>query len=130
MTPNEERIMGLKVRQLLDSGAHSVDDSIAERLRAAREHALDHQRVGVARLRLTGTGGTLSIHAFSRSARAFAAVAALCMGMAFTYYWNELETADENAEVDSALLADELPIDAYTDQGFTAWQERSGQDSQ
>ena len=52
------------------------------------------------------------------------------MGMAFTYYWNELETADENAEVDSALLADELPIDAYTDQGFTAWQERSGQDSQ
>lgn len=127
---NEEHIFALKVRQVLDAGAHGLDDTLSARLQTARMHALDQQRVGVARLRLAGLGGAISLERFSRSARTFAAITALCMGMAVTYYWNELDTADDNAEVDSALLADELPIDAYTDQGFAAWQQHSGQDSQ
>jgi hypothetical protein len=32
-----------------------------------------------------------------------------------------IEKAAENEEIDSALLADDLPINAYLDKGFQAW---------
>ncbi len=35
--------------------------------------------------------------------------------------WQADEQMNELEDVDSALLADDLPLDAYTDQGFAAW---------
>jgi hypothetical protein len=46
-----------------------------------------------------------------------------------TYYWNAFEQVQENEEIDSALLADELPPSAYLDRGFHAWLERTSDSS-
>jgi hypothetical protein len=53
----------------------------------------------------------------------------LAVGVAGVSVWNEFEKAAENEEIDSALLADDLPINAYLDKGFQAWlSEHSSQD--
>lgn len=116
-----------KIRQALDSGAASLDSSIAARLAKARYNALDHQKVTVAAHSLAGIGSGMEDILLSRSHRMLVAIAALTLGIAGTYYLNAFEPADESDAVDSALLADELPIDAYTDHGFQAWLEHSSQ---
>ena len=62
--------------------------------------------------------------------RTLIAAFALLAGVMFTYYWNNFEQAAENAEIDSALLSDDLPPAAYLDKGFQAWLDRSSQSSQ
>ena len=49
---------------------------------------------------------------------------ALTTGVLGTYYWSELQQIEENEEIDSALLADDLPINAYLDHGFHTWLEQ------
>ena len=49
---------------------------------------------------------------------------ALTVGAVGAYYWNTFDQAVEHAEIDSALLADEVPFNAYIDQGFMAWLEQ------
>ena len=56
--------------------------------------------------------------------RTFLAILALLLGVVFAYYWNAFEQASENEEIDSALLAEELPPNAYLDRGFQAWLEK------
>ncbi len=51
-----------------------------------------------------------------------AAAAVLVLGMLFAGdYVNTARTQAVQGEVETALLADDLPIDAYLDQGFRAW---------
>jgi hypothetical protein len=57
------------------------------------------------------------------------AAMALVIGATGTYYWNAYEQAQEYEEIDSALLADELPPSAYLDRGFHAWLERASDSS-
>ncbi len=121
---NTEAQTALRIRQLLDESCSRIDPSIATRLARGREAALSRQKVSRLSLSLSGFGSH-TLESVPQRARGFAAVAALVLGMAGAYYWNEFQTADENVDVDSALLADELPIDAYTDQGFGAWVEHS-----
>ena len=116
-----------KIRQALDSGAANIDSSIAARLAKARYNALDHKKVAVAVLSLAGIGSGMGNILLPRSPRMLVTIAALTLGIVGTYYLNAFEPADENDAVDSALLADELPIDAYTDHGFQAWLEHSSQ---
>jgi hypothetical protein len=40
----------------------------------------------------------------------------------------EMQRMAELEEVDSALLSDDLPIDAYLDQGFDAWVQNNSPD--
>jgi hypothetical protein len=63
------------------------------------------------------------------SARNLVAIAALLVGATGTYYWNAFEQAREYEEIDSALLADELPPSVYLDRGFQAWLELASSDS-
>ena len=48
-------------------------------------------------------------------------------GTYFYDYWTILQQASEIAELDSALLGSDLPIDAFLDKGFENWLQRSGQ---
>lgn len=51
-----------------------------------------------------------------------AAAAVLVLGLLFAGdYVNTARTQAVQGEVETALLADDLPIDAYLDQGFRAW---------
>ncbi|MFY9329697.1 MAG: DUF3619 family protein [Georgfuchsia sp.] len=112
-----------KVRQALEQGTADLGMSITARLASARNNALDHQKVAAAGLGLAGFGSSMGEVLLPRT-RMLIAIAALTLGLVGTYYWNAFEQADEYEDVDSALLADELPLDAYTDHGFQAWLER------
>jgi hypothetical protein len=63
------------------------------------------------------------------NARKLLAIVALSVGAMGTYYWDAYEESQEYEEVDSALLADELPPSAYLDRGFHAWLERASDSS-
>ena len=117
-----------KIRQALEQGASNLDSAIAARLVRARNTALGRQKVAVAGLSLAGMGSSMSETLLPRT-RMLMVIAALTLGIVGTYYWNAFEQCDDNAEVDSALLADDLPIDAYADHGFQAWLEHSSQSS-
>lgn len=124
----EELRFAHKIREALDQGSSRLDREILDRLHQSRQKALSRQRVEVAGLSFAGVGhfATSRMPAFARTA---VAAFALMAGVVFTYYWNSLEQAAENAEVDSALLSDELPPAAYLDKGFQTWLERSSPSS-
>ncbi len=125
---NDDTEFGYKARQILNQGLDSLGRDVAGRLHQARQTALNSQRVPVRGLRLAGIGQNVEL-AFFSNARNLLAVMALTVGAMGTYYWNAFEQVQEYEEIDSALLADELPPSAYLDRGFHAWLERASDSS-
>jgi hypothetical protein len=109
----------------------SLDVEVVSRLHQARQTALNRQGISVRGLRIAGIGnfGNMLESAFFSNARNLLAVMALSVGATGAYYWNAFEQAQEYEEIDSALLADELPPSAYLDRGFHAWLERASDSS-
>ncbi len=118
---------GYKTRQVLNEGLDGIDSNVTLRLHQARQAALGVQRQSVGVLHLAGFGHGIDF-GMGRHFRTILAVCALSIGATGTYYWNAYTQAQEFEEIDSALLADELPPSAYLDRGFHAWLER-GSDS-
>src|SRR5688500_7007092 len=109
-------LFGKKVRQVLNSGP--LGASVEARLRAAREAALARQRVERSPVfawadNVRGSGGWTAFALY-----AVVSVALLAGGAAAFYSWQQSERIAELAEIDSQLLTDDLPIDAYLDRGF------------
>ncbi|MFA7269362.1 MAG: DUF3619 family protein [Sterolibacterium sp.] len=125
---HDEQQFAYKIRQVLNQSADSLDLGTQAKLQAARQHALAHQRTAIAGLSVAGVGHFAS-DVLLPQARTLVALIALAISVAGTYYWNNLQQAAENEEIDSALLSDELPINAYLDHGFSAWLEHSPQSS-
>ncbi len=121
---NQDAEFSYKARQVLNKGVDSLDRKVAVRLQEARQKALNMQRGPVRGLRIAGIGHSLELVVFPY-ARSLLAVMALVIGATGTYYWNAFEQAREYEEIDSALLADELPPSAYLDRGFHAWLEHA-----
>jgi len=109
-----------------------LDPAISERLRAARERAIGLQPREVAVAQIVGTDGTarLGLGDESHPWRMLLAVLTLIIGMGISYYWNSFDQASEFEEIDSALLADDLPPKAYLDPGFQAWISHYAQQSE
>jgi hypothetical protein len=124
MNDDNEPQFGNRIRHLLNQGK-PLDASASARLRAARELAVSRQRPEAAQglawsggiLRRLGGPGGLSL-------RLIAPLLALAIGFAAVYVWQQKQRAAEIEELDALLLTDELPIDAYLDQGFEAWLKR------
>ncbi len=112
--------------RVLDDGTNQLDHGIAERLRAARERALLQQRAVLASSVKIGAGGTATLGGDDERhpLRMLLVILALLIGVGLTYVWNGFSQASENEEIDSALLADDLPPNAYLDKGFQAWLEQ------
>lgn len=121
---------GLKVASRLtdafESGAGALGHDISERLRVARMQAVAQRRKpALARgAVVVASGGSASLALggdepglWNRIA-AFLPLIALVIGLiAINHIQNE-RRANEVAEVDTALLTDDLPPSAYTDPGF------------
>ena len=122
-----ERHIAQQMIALLDEGAQHVDSSIARRLQASRQKALSVQRVAEARFSLAGTAGMVW-HEVSSFSRGWAMLIALVIIAAGAQHWGQVQRQAEIEEVDSALLADDLPIDAYLDHGFDAWLKDASRD--
>jgi hypothetical protein len=119
---HDEQQFAYKVRRHLDQGAKNIDALTLNKLMAARQNALSHHEITtpVARLSLAGMSHTLNAALMPRARTLFALIA-LSIGITSAYYWSHFQQAEENEEIDSALLADDLPINAYLDHGFHAW---------
>ncbi len=126
---HDERQFAYKIGLALDQGAERLPGDLETKLHAARTRALAHQKVALAGFSLAGVGQTVS-DALLPHMRTLAAFFTLCIAVLCSYYWNNYQQAVQNAEIDSALLADDLPINAYLDRGFRAWLEYPSESSQ
>lgn len=109
------------VRAQLDRSTGQLDPKIAERLFLARQAALGHKRVRVPVLAAIGARLDMDDR-LAPSVAGFLGILVLLGGLAF---WHAQQKIVELEEVDSAILIDDLPLDAYVDKGFDAWLRRS-----
>lgn len=118
---NEERY-AYRIRQTLNLGLQDIPPAASRRLEAARHLALSRQKQAEPQLVTTGAG----LMAFRTSAsvpyfKQVLAVMALLAGMWISFYWHSVQYVTELENVDSALLTDDLPPDAFLDNDFFEW---------
>ena len=127
---------GLQVAARLSDAADELPYDISERLRAARTRALSQRRsaaqtassVTRSGSAATLTFGTEHLNWWDRVAAA-APLLALVLGLVAINVIQNDKRANEIAEIDAALLTDDLPPAAYADPGFTQFlKSRAGQD--
>jgi predicted signal transduction protein with EAL and GGDEF domain len=116
-----EQLFASKICQVLDRATH-VEPSIAERLRAARERALDMRRMEHAPA-LAWADNVLGSFGGSSGLWLRLVLPALLVVLSVVgiYTWQQNQRLAEIEEIDAELLTDDLPIDAYLDRGFEAW---------
>lgn len=128
-TMNPEQQFARQICRVLDQGTRILDSGTAEQLRAARERALLRQYAPVQAVTIVGAGGAALQHGWmtggGRTLRSLFSIVALILGVSLAYYWNGFAQASANEEIDSALLAGDLPPSAYLDRGFQAWLEKN-----
>jgi hypothetical protein len=129
---NPEQQFARQICRVLDLGTRSLDREIVENLRAGRERAI-YRRLALSHdLAIVGAGEAAVQFGSGNSGRSLGtllSILALILGVSLSYYWNGFAQASINVEVDSALLAGDLPPSAYLDRGFQAWLETLPADS-
>lgn len=111
---------------LLRQGAHTIPQNIKDRLYAARMKALSVQKpekvriqkqvlAGSARNWTSGSNGTWDTLGW------IAPLVVLVFGLIGIAQWQDDSRINDIAEVDAALLSDDVPPDAYADSGFMAF---------
>lgn len=122
---NEHEI-AKKITGYLDRGTAELKAGSAFRLQRARQQALSRlaQPERASDLALTG-GGTFGERRLVGGMRIGAGVVLLVAGILGYQYWQAEQQARDIEETDAAILASELPIEAYLDQGFQAWLKHS-----
>jgi hypothetical protein len=123
-----EARVGLRIAALLTERSAAADHAVNERLRVAREQALARARAR--RLQTQGAPGVASMGQ-SLALRGGPAgsswlqrmgfvlpLVVLLVGMFAIDEWHESAQIQAAVEVDSALLSDPLPPDAFRDPGF------------
>jgi Protein of unknown function (DUF3619) len=125
LTEHREARLGLRVAALLNERAADPDHAIAERLRFAREQALARARstqVSAAPVVVGSSARGVGLLAapsnwFFRMASVLPLLL-LVAGLVAIDEWSDRAEIEAAADVDTALLGDDLPPDAYSDPGF------------
>jgi len=118
---NEERYAS-RVRQALNHGLRDIPPASARRLEAARHLALSHQKQAVPQMVPAGHHASwFHIATDNRHMRQILAVLALLLGMWISFYLDSVNYISALEEMDSALLADDLPPEAFLDNDFLEW---------
>jgi len=124
-TPEDR--FGRAIAARLSQGQAAVHADISERLRVARQQAVAQRKVEAAPLIVQSRNGQAALAGASlwwaRGASVLPLLA-LVVGLVTISQWQAEERADAIAEVDAALLTDELPTAAYTDPGFRQFLQR------
>lgn len=117
----EERY-AYRVRQALNHGLNDIPPAASRRLEAARHLALSRQKQTAPEMVLAN-GGSWSVSTPSHLPymKQVMAIAALLLGMWISFYWQSTQYVGALEEVDSALLADDLPPEAFMDHDFFEW---------
>jgi len=118
-----------KVRHALNESTENLPAATVDRLAAARKAALSRKkrnrplRVAATRRILAGHAGNLVGEHLSWLARMGLALplVVVAMGLAGIYHHEQQRRIRETAEIDAAVLSDELPLSAYLDHGFSTY---------
>lgn len=121
-----EARLALRIAARLSEGADAIGPDISERLRFAREQALERARA--ARV-VAAPVAAPAVSAVGRHVAAFGGgwwvraasllpLAVLAAGLFLIEHLHTEAQIATAAEIDAALLADDLPPGAYTDAGF------------
>ena len=125
----------LRVTARLSERTQDLGVDVTERLRFAREQALERARAartaqapavvgrtrsGVAMRGWAGSGWWIKL-------ASVLPVVALAGGLLLIQRWQDKTQISVAAEVDAALLADDLPPNAYSDAGFAEFLKASGE---
>ena len=128
-TANTQDEFGLRIAARLNSASLELPHDISERLRAARTRAVAARLKPQTRLQtstavvhqngaaLLNFGGDEGLNIWSRLASLLPLIA-LIAGLALIQNIMDDDRANELAEIDSALLVDDLPTAPYADPGF------------
>lgn len=115
---------GRRIAARLDAGADELPHDITERLRAARVQALARRQVGLqAAQTVSATAGQATLTgdehvSLWRRLASVLPLLVLAAGLVTIHVIQNERRASEVAEVDAAILTDELPPAAYADPGF------------
>ncbi len=136
----KEREFAHGICRALDENAASLPEPTVEKLAAARRLALARKKPETLAARsfvpvLAPAGAAPSmgrrseardrhLSPFGRMLRVWPVIA-LVVGVAAIAYWENLQRAAELADIDAAMLNDELPLNAYLDHGFNAYLSRA-----
>ena len=121
--PGAELQFAARVTALLTAGTEALPHDVTERLRFARERALD----GVRARRVdaapgsAGAARSAGIGVWWRRAAAALPLLLLVAGLVGIDQWSTREQVLAAAEIDAQLLGDDLPTDAYRDPGFAEY---------
>ncbi|MDP3699542.1 MAG: DUF3619 family protein [Hylemonella sp.] len=117
---------GRQLAARLDAAAQDLPHDISERLRVARQQALSKYRE--VQVRETATillgGGVAALGGGDDERRLWPRLAslipllALIAGLVLIQMVGTEQIAEDLAEIDAAILTDDLPPDAYADPGF------------
>ncbi|XUW87411.1 DUF3619 family protein [Burkholderia sp. M6-3] len=128
-----------QVRRALDENAASIPPATVDRLAAARRAALARKKPetvsapvfapALAGARMPGGLSHGELPQRRRSPlRRFALawpLAALVVSLVGIAYWEDQQRTAELADIDAAMLSDDLPLNAYLDHGFNAYLSRA-----
>jgi hypothetical protein len=131
-TPSHEALEARFARSIvarLNERAEQVSPDVTERLRFARQRAVEAARHARAADGVQGLGVSArgeAIAGFSRShwwlrIASTLPVVALVAGLLLIQDWQYRSQISVAAEVDEALLGDDLPLNAYRDAGFVEY---------
>jgi len=121
---------GLRVAAHLSESTRELPHDVSERLKASRELALERARLARRAVAATSTqtqsnGGTATMIFGGGSGSdwwfklaSIVPIAALVAGFFFIEHAHTREQIAAAAEIDAALLADDVPPAAYSDPGF------------
>ncbi|KGF82527.1 hypothetical protein IA69_06905 [Massilia sp. JS1662] len=118
--------LAYKIRHALNENLDNLPASTTDRLAAARAAALARKKADAPVRAQQQQRASFDLGAlFSMQWVARAAVVAplllMAAGMVGVYQYEREQRAAELAELDAAVLSDDLPLTAYTDHGFNAY---------
>lgn len=134
----KELEFALQVRRALDENAARIPPATTDRLAAARRAALARKKpeavhapafapvfVGAGTLaHLPQPEPSRRLPRLRKLALAWP-VLALVIGLAGIAWWEDHQRTAELADIDAAMLSDDLPLNAYLDHGFNAYLTRN-----
>ncbi|HLX01483.1 MAG TPA: DUF3619 family protein [Trinickia sp.] len=135
----KELEFALKVRRALDENAANLPASAVDKLAAARRTALARKKPEAVAAPafapvFAHAGANVGMSApaseprrvspLRRALRVWPLVA-LVLGVVAVAYWEDVQRSAELADIDAAMLNDDLPLNAYLDHGFNAYLSRA-----
>jgi hypothetical protein len=120
--------LAYKIRHALNDNLDNLPASTTERLAAARAAALARKKADAPRAAMQAGRQRPSFDVRALFAMpwlgrvaAIAPLVAMVAGLAGIYQAEHDQHAGDLAELDAAVLSDDLPLTAYTDSGFNAY---------